>query len=141
MASKNPIHRISNKATLLDAVRLFGSSRARRLLVVDANDRPTNVLSQSTITAYVAKHISVLGITIEINIVTSIGNIPKTSLKESGLGLTKVITVETRAIALEAFKIMADQQITGVAVVEEDGTLVSIISAKDIKVVPSKLLV
>jgi CBS domain-containing protein len=41
---------------------------------------------------------------------------------------------------MDAFKMMAEYRITGVAIVQEDGTLFTIISAKDIKVTLDKLV-
>lgn len=69
---------------------------------------------------------------------TQLGDLGKKTIKELGLGLKTVISVDLHAPALKAFQLMAEQRITGVAVNEEDGTLFTIISAKDIKEVELK---
>jgi predicted transcriptional regulator len=85
-------------------------------------DKILNVLTQSSVISFVSKHLDALG------------DLGKQTINTSGLGIKKVMSVSEDAPAIDAFKMMAEHRITGVAVTHEDGELFTIISAKDIKV-------
>jgi CBS domain-containing protein len=55
-------------------------------------------------------------------------------VKELDLGFKKVISVSLETKVVEAFHLMSELNITGVAVVDNEGALFSALSAKDIKV-------
>jgi len=128
LATLNPIYFIGKNDSLSTALKLMASTGTRRLLIVE-NPQETpieaekilNVLTQSSIISYLSKNLE------------QVGSLGKKTIKESNLGIKNVITVNEDSEAIEAFKLMSKNRITGVAVVHSNGTLFTIISAKDIK--------
>jgi predicted transcriptional regulator len=56
------------------------------------------------------------------------------TLEELGLASKSVVTIGTDDLAVEAFQKMVKEKVTSVAIVDSEGSLVTSISAKDIKV-------
>jgi CBS domain-containing protein len=125
LAAKSPIYYVGKNQTLSDAIKVFASTGARRLLVVENSSdtrNPVNILTQSTVNTYLSNHLDKLG------------DLGKKTIQEESLGIKSIVSVDLNAPAIEAFKLIAEHRVTGVAVLEEDKTLFTIISAKDIKV-------
>src|SRR4051812_28347574 len=61
------------------------------------------------------------------------------TLNQLNLGFRKVYTVNESQTAYQAFKTMIDNKVSGVGVVDNEGTLVANISLSDIKVSPLTL--
>lgn len=51
-----------------------------------------------------------------------------------GIGTKPVVTIEENEMAIKAFKVMKEQKVSAVAVVNKDGNLVGTISVNDLKV-------
>lgn len=112
------------KATdsLMTAVKLMINKGCHRVLVLDANSKIVNVITQSRIMDFIA---------------VMIDRIPKTSktLSELELGRKDVLTILDTELAAKAFQMMVDKDISGLAVVNSEGTLIGNISVTDIKLV------
>ena len=98
--------------TLSEALRLFDSTGTHRIPLLKAEGVAdiSGVLTQIDVISYLAANLS------------SLGNDAKKTLKELNVTLDKVISVEIGSRAFEAFQLMTKNRITGVAVVNHDGT-------------------
>jgi len=122
---KNPFHQILHTDTLKTCIgKMVALSNVHRLPVFDLQGSFVGVLSQSQV---------VNTITDNLPMFTMIANKAVADLR---LGLKKVIAVKVSSPIREAFKVIADHRISGVAVVEDNSqSLVGNVSASDIKIV------
>jgi len=103
------------------AISNFFKWRFHRLPVVDNDNHVTGIVSQSDIVRFLhnnSKHLS---------------NMMKRTLRELGLEFGGVVSVNVREPLIKAFSCISDTQYTGIAIVDDQGRLVSNISASDLK--------
>lgn len=118
--------------TLSEALKLFASTGTHRIPILKGEEVAdlSGVLTQIDVINYLAAHIR---------------DLPpecKKTLKDLDVKPVKVISVEIGARSFDAFQLMTKNRITGVAVVNHDGTLFSNLSLKDIKdVQPHEVLI
>jgi len=108
---------IKDYPTPVHRVPLVSGDRQNPLIVA--------IATQSDIAAYVAQHISVLG---------PRGQQP---IRNIFRGFQKVVSVLPHNKAIDAFWVIHSQQISGVAIIDSQGRLVSNLSASDLKGVGS----
>jgi len=124
-SSTNPMLPLRGQDTLLEAFKLFESTGTHRIpLLKDGDSNAADisaVVTQIDVLRFIASHLG------------SLGDAGKKTLKDLDVKLDKVISVEIGARSLEAFKLMTKNRITGVAITNQDGTLFSNLSVKDIK--------
>eukprot|EP01114_Cavostelium_apophysatum_P015584 TRINITY_DN4276_c0_g1_i2.p1 TRINITY_DN4276_c0_g1~~TRINITY_DN4276_c0_g1_i2.p1 ORF type:complete len:335 (+),score=93.33 TRINITY_DN4276_c0_g1_i2:89-1006(+) len=130
LSSANPMVPLRSSDPLSEAFRLFQSTGTHRVPILKDEGVAdlASVLTQIDVISWLA---------------TNIKDIPngKKTLKDLNVNLDKVISVETTARTFDALKLLADNKITGVAIVNADGSLLSNLSAKDLKEVqPEELL-
>jgi len=132
LSATNPLIPLRSTDTIADALKIFEQTGTHRIPILKANADVAdiqNVLTQIDVISWMATHIK------------SLGSNRHKSLKEIDVSLKKVISVDLKTSAFEAFKTMAEYKITAVAVLNPDGTLLSNLSAKDIKeVAPENLM-
>ena len=63
-----------------------------------------------------------------------LGSLQHETVSSLGVGIKPVVSVPSEIRAIDAFSIMNQQRVSAVAVLNEDGTLLTNLSAKDIKV-------
>jgi len=119
-SGRNPYYPVDEHASLLTAIDLLLAHRSHRLPIVDSTGQLTSLLSQSAIVAAIAQHIKKFGI-------------KDSTVGELQLGIKEVLGIKSDQKATDAFKIMHDKKILGVAVTDEKGTLVGNISASDLR--------
>jgi len=132
LSKMNPMVPLREKDSLGEALKIFESTGTHRVPVLSGDSVAdiNGVLTQIDVISYLASNLS------------SLGDAGKKTLQEHNVKLNKVISVEIGARAFEAFQLMSKNRITGVAVLNHDGTLFSNLSMKDIKEVkPEELLV
>jgi len=122
LSQKDPLHSISEKAPILDALQIFGKG-VYRLVVVDEEasytHRLTNVLSQSDIIQFIASKS------------IQMGSKFNKSLEEAGLHVLGVATVLDNVTALDALRYLRDLKVSGLGIVDSSGKLVGNLSATD----------
>jgi len=101
-------------------VNLMVETSAHRILVFDEEKKPFGIITQSR----VVKCISLLEETIPYG---------KQTLRELNLGFKTVISIQGSQLAWDAFKLMIDQKVSAVAVVDDKGVVVGSLSNSDIK--------
>jgi len=115
-----PIVEIPTDIDLLEAVNLMVETSAHRILVFDEEKKPYSIITQSR----VVKCISLLEETIPYG---------KQTLRELNLGFKTVISIQDSQLAWDAFKLMIDQKVSAVAVVDDKGVVIGSLSNSDIK--------
>jgi len=120
-SGRNPYYPIEEHTPLQTAMELMVDYRVHRLPVVDTAGHLQTIVSQSHIVDLLLKHMDKF----------SIGSQRISKLK---LGLKEVLKVDKRQKAIEAFKLIYQNRVAGVAVVDGN-ELVGNISASDIKLI------
>eukprot|EP00029_Vermamoeba_vermiformis_P005119 TRINITY_DN1689_c0_g1_i1.p1 TRINITY_DN1689_c0_g1~~TRINITY_DN1689_c0_g1_i1.p1 ORF type:complete len:339 (-),score=98.96 TRINITY_DN1689_c0_g1_i1:97-1113(-) len=120
-SQRNFYHTIEDSATLQKAVNELCATKAHRLAVLNKYGEFVSVLTQSKIIQYLAKLVDDL-------------HLGKKKVKDLGLGKTPVISVNlNKSRALDAFKTIQMSNISGVAIVDDDGAIVDNLSVSDLK--------
>jgi len=118
----DPVYTVTEDAFLLEAVDLMLKYSAHRVVVLNQHDDLINVITQSRLIQFIS------------NFVDSIPTCKK-SLFELKLHNRPLICVLENQTAYEAFKIMQERQLTGIAVINSSGTLLGNISISDLKLI------
>jgi len=121
LSKRNAMFPVQSGATLLDAVNKMASNHVQRIPIVNKDSQILNLLTQSAIIAYLAKHVDQLGPSIQ------------KTLKELHFEKKPVISIDHNKSAIEAFKLMAENRISGIAVLDSDKKLMANISARDLR--------
>lgn len=121
LSKRNKMYPVSASATLLEAVNKMATNHVQRIPIVNKDNHITNLLTQSAVIEYLAKHVDQLGPAIQ------------KSLKELHFERKPVISIDHNKSAIEAFKLMADNRISGLAVLDSDKKLMANISARDLR--------
>jgi CBS domain-containing protein len=110
--------------SLLSAVELLARETGlHRVPVVDSERQLKSLLTQSQVVDFVVSNIHLLG------------DIRAKPVMEIESGKKEVLSVKLTVSAMEAFKFMATHQITGVAVVDNSGRLIDVLTLKDLKAI------
>eukprot|EP01087_Luapelamoeba_hula_P023235 TRINITY_DN8505_c0_g1_i1.p1 TRINITY_DN8505_c0_g1~~TRINITY_DN8505_c0_g1_i1.p1 ORF type:complete len:312 (-),score=67.32 TRINITY_DN8505_c0_g1_i1:126-1061(-) len=123
LSHRNPFVPVRSDANLRAVLKLFGEIGFHRLPVINDEGQVVNFLTQSAVVEYLATHLPHLG------------NKADRQVAELLAGCKPVVSVNIESRAIDAFKLMAEKRISAVAVVDEDGKLISNISARDIRTV------
>jgi len=121
LAVQNPMCPIHTGAPIKKALEIFVKSGAHRIPIVEKK-QIKSVLTQSALVSWINSilpHIS--------------HDLRKKTVRELGIGLKEVVSVRLDATVIDAFRLMAEHKIHGVAVVDEKGEIFSNLSAKDVK--------
>lgn len=125
MAELDKPFSIFGKEPLFKVAQLMTQHNAHRILTIDEQDKPRTLISQSHL----------------VRLLSNITDDKKLhqSVEELQLGTEGVISIHRNKTALEAFKLMAEKKVTGLAVVTNEGSLVGNISMSDIKAIGHNL--
>jgi CBS-domain-containing membrane protein len=113
--------------TIQQALEVFGKTGTHRIPILHSG-KITHIVTQSTVVAWLAKHAEFLG------------TLGSETIQTLSLGLKDVVSVKAEDLALDAFRLMNKHRVNAVAVLETDGTLMTTLSAKDIKVLDDDAL-
>jgi predicted transcriptional regulator len=127
LSRRNPMVPLQKGSPVLHAIQLVAETGLHRVPIME-DGKLVNVISVSAIVAWLAQHQS------------AISDFSKKKLKEIRMGRKEVVTVTVDTLAIDAFRLMAEKRISGVGVVDHDGTLFTNISMKDIKVIAKDAL-
>jgi CBS domain-containing protein len=116
-----PYHPIYVGYSLFSAYEVMARSNLHRLAVVDSRRALVSVITQSQLVELTFRNIALLG--------------AKRSklVKNMPYNLHEVYHVKPNDLALRAFSLMSEKNVSGVAVIDEDGSLVDQISMRDLK--------
>mmetsp|Transcript_29760 Transcript_29760/g.83142 ORF Transcript_29760/g.83142 Transcript_29760/m.83142 type:complete len:317 (+) Transcript_29760:86-1036(+) len=120
LARRHRFHRVSIDATLLDVARALASSKTHRVPVFE-NDKIVNIISQSTIIAFLAKSLK------------DMPNVTGANLGKLKIGSSPVIQCSASTPARNAFEILENTGRFGMAVTGEGNTIITQTSAHDLK--------
>jgi len=117
----DPAIYVKEGANMYETTKSMVAQKIHRALVLDENNQPLNIVTQSRI----LKLISV-----------AIESFPSAMEKISNLeiGTSQVIVLPEEKTSYEAFKLMIDKKISGLGVVNSNGKLIGNLSISDIKV-------
>jgi len=122
LSKRNKLYPVTVGSNLLDAVKLMAANHVQRIPIVDREGGDIlNLLTQSAVIDYISKNIDQLG-----------PSVNKT-LKELSFGKKHVISIDHNKRALDAFKLMAENRISGLAIVDSSNKLIANISARDLR--------
>lgn len=122
LSKRNTFWPVKKDLSLLEAMKIFAKTGAHRLPIVDENKHIVNILSLTDVVGFLTKHSA------------NLGALSSKTIRELGISNTNVISVKIDEPAIVAFQKMSQNRISAVALLEHDGTILSNISAKDIKV-------
>jgi CBS domain-containing protein len=112
---------VSTGASLEEVAKLLVQKGCHRVPVVDGNGQVVNIVSQSALVKFLDVHKAELG---------AIG---KHTVAHSMCGTSPVLKVTTANNVFDAFRIIAANDIMGIAVIDESGKFVGNTSASDLK--------
>jgi len=117
-----PVKTTDPLSAIVELLSKKGPGKVKRCPVLDENGEVVNIVSQSTLVAFLAKqmaeHHTLVGKTV----------------KELELGSAPIIAIKDTVPAIGAFKMMDTKQITGLAIVDANDRLVGNVSSRDLKV-------
>jgi len=120
----NPLHALMKADNLSKAINtMVNFWNIQRLPVLDSQGNLEGVLTQSQVVQYLASHIDKFPVRNK-----TIGDLHY-------VGYKRLHTISENALVKEAFSRMRDEQLLGLAVVDNNGKLSGNISASDIKVI------
>jgi len=123
ISKRNPMCPIRSKDSLFQALKIFNSLGVHRLPILSSPWHISNVLTQSAVISWLFQHCDQLG------------PFGKLAVKDLEIGIKPVISISETSSAIQAFKLMTSHRITSIALINSNGTLSSILSAKDIKII------
>jgi len=127
MGIRNPYHPIGRGYSLFSAFEIMAREpHLHRVPIVDSERHLISILTQSQLVEFAWKHIELLGNTKRVKMVS-----------EMGYNLHEVVSIKPTDVVMQAFTLMVEKNITGVAVVNNHGQLVDQISLRDLKAVAS----
>jgi len=121
ISNRNPWKPVDTKTPVVDAISLMVRYNVHRIPVVDSTGELQTMFTQSHAISFISKHIASF---------EKLRSMPIGKLK---LGYGNVISVKLNDKTLQAFKLMHDHQIGGVAVMDAEKELIGNISVSDLK--------
>lgn len=126
LSKRNPFHAVKDSASILQVLEIFEKTGTHRVALVKDNGDIVNVITQSAIVSFFESYI------------TQLGPAARKTLHFHFPLDKELISIKSSDQAIDAFKLMDKKRVNAVAVLNSDGTLYSVISAKDIKVLEQK---
>lgn len=121
LSKRNAMYPVSVGSNLLEAARKMAHNQVQRIPIVDKDGKIIDLLTQSAVISYLSKHIDQLGPAVQ------------KTLKELNFEKKSVISIDHNKSAIDAFKLMTENRISGLAVLDKDKKLMANISARDLR--------
>lgn len=120
LAKRNHFVYCESHATLKDVCECLIQQSCHRVPVLNNNLKCQNIITQIVLIRFIAKNYPLENL--------------QQSIKDASISyLKEVIMIRDDAPASDAFKLLDDKRLSGIAVVDEEGKLVGNTSARDIK--------
>eukprot|EP00163_Fabomonas_tropica_P023508 TRINITY_DN40854_c0_g1_i1.p1 TRINITY_DN40854_c0_g1~~TRINITY_DN40854_c0_g1_i1.p1 ORF type:complete len:301 (+),score=96.44 TRINITY_DN40854_c0_g1_i1:129-1031(+) len=122
LSKKNPYRTVTLDQSLYDVIQILEAG-VHRVAVVENKDShlAVNIITQSAVIDFLATNLEKLG------------DITGKTPKELNIGYKDVVSVHADSNVLDAFKIIDFEGVSAVAVLADDESLISVISARDIQ--------
>lgn len=120
LSRRNPFHAVKQGAPLLEVVEILARG-VRRVPIVNEEGHVVNIVSQSSIIQFLQHHIAEVG----QSLAGKVG--------ELHVGSSPVLAVKKDTVAINVFRLMDQNQRSGVAVIDDSGVLVGNTSGADLK--------
>jgi len=127
-SDRNPFFSFDQNAPLKVAVDLMVQKKLHRFAVVDGANKVVTVVTQSQILKLIHKNLPIFKTAIH------------KTIGELNLGIRKVEKVLDSQIVVDAFKIIIDKKVSGIAVVDAQGNLIGDVTATDLQRIKSDSL-
>jgi len=114
---------VDTRMPLREAIRLMIEWKTHRLPVVDAGGELVTILSQSRVASHFAQHLPLFSFS-----GSRIGDLPDFITRD-------VVSVKNDQKTIDAFKLIRDKNVNGVAVLDDSGKLMGNLSASDLRVI------
>jgi len=122
ISRRNPFHPINSGYTLFSAIEALAREKGlHRVPIVDENRNLITVISQSQIVNILLRNLDILG------------EKKDKPVNQMDRYYEEVVSIHQDGLAIDAFKTLVEKNITGLAVVDNDGKLKENISMKDLK--------
>jgi len=122
LTKRNPFYPLHSGYSVLAAVEIMAREKGLHRIPIVAEDRKLiTVVTQSQLVQILHKNLDIIG---------DKKNKPVGQMDQY---LEKVFTIHEEAVAMDAFKMMVEKNVGGLAVVDKDGKLTSNISLQDLK--------
>jgi len=122
LSRRNPFFPVHPGYSLLHAIEIMAREKGlHRIPVIDDDRKLITIITQSQLVQILAKNLDIIG---------EKKNKP-VMLMESYF--EEVFAIQEDAIAMDAFRMMIDKNVSGLAVVDKEGKLIAAISMRDIK--------
>jgi len=123
ISKRNPYAPVESSAPLLSVIQLMSNWSVHRVPIVDAEGELITIITQSHIMRFLYQHMYMFG------------DLAGKTLESLHMIHNGVVSVPLKRRAMDAFKVMHDQKVSAVAIVDHAGKLVGNISASDLKVI------
>jgi len=124
ISRRNPFHPVNKGYSLFHAIEILARERGlHRVPVIDENRKLINIITQSQLVQFLHEHLNM------------IGEKKNKTIEMVPDALKSVFHVHEDQLAIEAFKMMTEHALSGVAIVDSDGKLVGNISLVDLKAI------
>ncbi len=113
---------VSPNTTLTVAVEKMNAAKVHRLVIVDEKHNIIGLLTQSNLISWLNQHVDELF------------KNPDATIEDLSLGIKTVKTCSNNDIAITVFQTLEGLHISALGVVDENGKLISSISASELRV-------
>jgi CBS domain-containing protein len=124
MSKLDPYLTVSVDGLVPQLLYIFNKG-VHRAAVVDKDDKPVAIVTQTTVLEFLNKHLD------------QFGNIATATIDDIGFCDRKVFTIQSTARAIHAYFQMMTHKVSGMAVVDASGVLIANLSISDLKVLVS----
>jgi len=122
LTRRNPFHPVNSGYSLFSAVESLARERGlHRIPIVDSERKLITVITQSQVVSILNRNMELIG---------DKRTKPVTATRKY---MEEVLSVSEDAVAIDAFRMMVDKNVSGLAVVNSEGKLVGNISLRDLK--------
>lgn len=124
LTKRNPFFPIHSGFSLFSAIEALAREKnLHRVPIVDADRKLITVITQSQIVQILNKHLD------------SFGERKNKPVAMMDRFFEDVYTIHEDAVAMDAFKMMVEREVSGLAVIDTDGKLTGTISVRDLKAI------
>lgn len=121
LSKKNRYCPVTAGTSVLDAMKVMTDNHVQRLPVVSVDFQLRNFVTQSAIIQFLQKHIDELGDFVD------------KSLAQLGFRPKDIISISVNRPTIDAFRLISEKKITGIPVMDTDGTMITNISCSDLR--------
>jgi len=119
--SRNPFTSVDVGTSLWEVLLLFVKKKSHRCPVITPEGKMISIFTQSALVAFIYQHVK------------DLEGLATQTVHELNLGTSPVSTMSKTARTIDAFKFMAENNISGLGICDQSKKLIGNISARDLK--------